>query len=374
MRTLLMLAAAALAVASPCALAGEEEVVLDHWFAQFQKDKKSGWTYERRVRTTRGGETVFVTEMQAFMEVGPQGQALPNPVQSRSRFVENEAGTVLEYETVVDFGQLSQRRAGTVKGGTISFEDSEKKGTVAYPAGALGPVGLQAKLKAGLKPGAKVQALAFTALDPGKGNQVTWTVPQQTTLVDVLGYHAWLYEVERRDSSDMPEKVLVDGAGTRWGGALNLGLIGFLRTEEVVAKACICHDLAGAATVSNEIDPAAKTAVCCGPNTVYFSRVAKLREMVDHIYGRASLPINAERPHMFLKELSLHLDRLKKDIERRRAGLPDVKNLSLDDIRTNLTQGIRQYRDLASQMAAGSKKAFLAKLENLRGDLDGIKD
>jgi hypothetical protein len=144
--------------------------------------------------------------------------------------------------------------------------------------------------------------------------------------------------------------------------------------EDVVIKACICHDLAGAATVPNQIDPAAKTAVCCGPNTVYFSRVAKLREMVDHIYGRASLPINAERPHMFLKELSLHLDRMKKDIERRRAGLADVKNLSLEEIQTNLLKGIRQYRDLASQMAAGSKKSFLAKLDSLRGDLDEIKD
>ena len=146
------------------------------------------------------------------------------------------------------------------------------------------------------------------------------------------------------------------------------------QAEEVVVKACICHDLAGSATVPNEIDPAAKTAVCCGPNTVYFSQVARLREMVDHIYGRASLPLNSERPHMFLNELSLHLVRLKKDIARRGEGLADVKNLSLDEIRANLTNGIRQYGDLASQMAAGSKKAFLEGLERLRGDLDDIKD
>ena len=101
-------------------------------------------------------------------------------------------------------------------------------------------------------------------------------------------------------------------------------------TEGVVAKACICHDLAGSATVPNKIDPDAKTAVCCGPNTVYFSKVAKLREMVDHIYGRANLPISAERPHMLLKELSLNLDRLKKDVDRRRQGLADVKNMSLE--------------------------------------------
>ena len=145
-------------------------------------------------------------------------------------------------------------------------------------------------------------------------------------------------------------------------------------TEDVVAKACICHDLAGAATVPNEIDPAAKTAVCCGPNTVYFSKVAKLWEMVDHIYGRASLPLGAERPHMFLKELSLHLDRLKKDLDRRREGLAEIKNMSLEEIRTNLMTGIRQYGELAGQMAADSKNSFLAKLDSLRGDLEKLKD
>ena len=144
--------------------------------------------------------------------------------------------------------------------------------------------------------------------------------------------------------------------------------------EDVVIKACICHDLAGSATVVNEIDPAAKTAVCCGPNTVYFSRVAKLREMVDHIYGRANLPINSERPHMFLKELSLHLDRLKKDMDRRRQGLADVKNKSSEEIRNNLMDGIRQYHGHASRIASGSKDAFLSKLDSLRGDLDRIKD
>jgi hypothetical protein len=157
------------------------------------------------------------------------------------------------------------------------------------------------------------------------------------------------------------------------GGKVGPDLLRILE-ENVVAKACICHDLAGAATVPNDIDPAAKTAVCCGPNTVYFSRVAKLREMVDHIYGRASLPLNSERPHMFLKEISLHLDRLKKDLDRRRQGLSEVKNMSLEEIRTNLQQGIRQYTDLATQMASDSKQAFLAKLNRLRQDLDQIKD
>ena len=144
-------------------------------------------------------------------------------------------------------------------------------------------------------------------------------------------------------------------------------------TELVVAKACICHDLAGAATVPNEIDPAARTAVCCGPNTVYFSQVARLWEMVDHIYGRAQLPFKMERPHMFLKELSLHVDRMKRDLEKHRQGLIDAKDAATEEIRTNLIQGVRLYREQAAQLAADKKDEFLAKLEALRGELDKVR-
>ena len=55
------------------------------------------------------------------------------------------------------------------------------------------------------------------------------------------------------------------------------GLSGDQLAEEgshVTAKACICHDLAGGATGPSGLDPAATTAVCCGPNGVYFSRIA----------------------------------------------------------------------------------------------------
>ncbi len=145
-------------------------------------------------------------------------------------------------------------------------------------------------------------------------------------------------------------------------------------TESVVAKACICHDLAGSATVPNEIDLNARTAVCCGPNTVYFSRVARLREMVDHIYGRTQLPLNAERPHMFLKELSLHVDRMKQDWERRRQGLAAAKANASEEIQKNLGQGIQLYRDQAAQLAADKKGEFISKLDALRRDLEAIGD
>ncbi len=138
-------------------------------------------------------------------------------------------------------------------------------------------------------------------------------------------------------------------------------------------KACICHDLAGAATVPYGIDPDASTAVCCGPNTVYFSKVARLREMVDHIYGRARLPLNSGRPHMFLKELSLHVERLRNEVERRKQGLIDSAPKSTQVVQDNLLGGIRHYRTMAGKLVTGQREEFLSRLEKLRRDLDQIK-
>jgi len=142
--------------------------------------------------------------------------------------------------------------------------------------------------------------------------------------------------------------------------------------RQIVAKACICCDLAGSATVPLGIEPDARTTVCCGPNTVYFSRVARLREMVDHIYGRLRLPLKSNRPHMFLKELSLNLDGMKAEMARRQKDFSSC-NCSTDKVRENLLGGIRHYRDLASRLVAGQKEEFSARLEALRSELDRIR-
>jgi hypothetical protein len=140
--------------------------------------------------------------------------------------------------------------------------------------------------------------------------------------------------------------------------------------ELVLARACICNDLAGSVTKPVGIDPDARAAVCCGPNTVYFSKTATLREMIDHIYGRAALPISSDRPHMFLKELSLHLDSLRKELDKRRRGL--VKNCGKCDVKENLRAGVEHYRTLAAEVVMEHRHEFSAKLEELNKELERL--
>jgi hypothetical protein len=140
----------------------------------------------------------------------------------------------------------------------------------------------------------------------------------------------------------------------------------------VLAKSCICHDLAGVATITHNIDPVATSAVCCGPNIVNFSKRASLEEMVAHIYGRRSLLMTPERPHMFIRELNLYIDYLKKEIEQYTLNLSDRKPAYFVTFKENLLDGIEYYRNLGEHYIEERKDKFLNDLSALQAELQQI--
>ena len=137
----------------------------------------------------------------------------------------------------------------------------------------------------------------------------------------------------------------------------------------VTAKACLCRHLAGGAEPVDETGEEVPTAVCCGPNTAYFSRIATLREMVDHIHGRIHLPIDRNRPHMFVKELRLHVEQLEKLLERGARGLAEVCPDTVAETRSNLLQAIDHYVERAHEVGGAKTGTFLDHLEDLRDRL-----
>ncbi len=136
--------------------------------------------------------------------------------------------------------------------------------------------------------------------------------------------------------------------------------------ESVVAKACICNDLAGSATVKNGIDPEAKTAVCCGPNIINFSKISTLQEMVSHIYGRLSLLTNPDRPHMFISELSIYVDNLRKEFEEYSLDLSSRAPKYFQEFKENLLTGIEYYHSRATHFIDEKQTHFLDDLRALR--------
>jgi hypothetical protein len=136
--------------------------------------------------------------------------------------------------------------------------------------------------------------------------------------------------------------------------------------DEVLAKTCLCRDLAGGAELNSGINDEAATAVCTGPNIVNFSRVVTLREMVDHIYGRISLLTNPDRPHMFIREIELYVDYVGKEFRRFALGVSARKESYFNEVKDNLRSGIEYYAELIERLPKADRGLFADRLDGLR--------
>ena len=133
--------------------------------------------------------------------------------------------------------------------------------------------------------------------------------------------------------------------------------------EDVLAKSCICHDLSGGATIKLGIDTSATPCICCGPGIVNFSRIASLEEMVGHIYGKLSLLANSDRPHMFIKEMSLNIEFLRVEIEKFKLELTTNGAKYFQEFKENLLKGIDYYRKTAEEFVETKRTRFLEDLK-----------
>jgi hypothetical protein len=139
------------------------------------------------------------------------------------------------------------------------------------------------------------------------------------------------------------------------------------RFDAIVIKACICHDLGQPALTKNAIETRVPgfTAVCPGPNLAYFSKISTLREMTDHIYGHISLLNDTPRSNMFIKELGMYVDYLKKDITQSLATMSEHKIKYFTEFKNNLLDGIAYYRKLFPQMTEESMEYRTKTLNDL---------
>ncbi len=143
--------------------------------------------------------------------------------------------------------------------------------------------------------------------------------------------------------------------------------------EKVLEKSCICHDLGGAISIKQHNDAKATPALCCGPNIRNFNRTFSLEEMVSHIYGRLSLIINSERPHMFIEEMRLNLDYLKEEIRQFSHRLSNRPQGFFNSFKTALLEGIDYYQELTKQFIEEQRERFLEDLTRLQKEIEGTR-
>lgn len=142
--------------------------------------------------------------------------------------------------------------------------------------------------------------------------------------------------------------------------------------EIVLSKACICDDLAGCATVKNDIEPDATPAICPGPGIEYFSRIATLREMIDHIYGRTSLLASPDRPHVFVREILLYVENLRQELAKLSDNVLPATRKYWFEYRQNLLEGLTYYRRLAESYVDQQRRAFLDEVSALESAIESI--
>lgn len=123
--------------------------------------------------------------------------------------------------------------------------------------------------------------------------------------------------------------------------------------DKVTEKACICTGL-GTSFLLNEGISTYKVgdgvSICPGPNMAYFDRQLTLKQMIAHIYGRENVLSQEERPHVFIKELSLYVDYFKNKLNELKRSEKSPSLSSLYQFKNNLLEGISYYKNLFNEI------------------------
>jgi hypothetical protein len=139
--------------------------------------------------------------------------------------------------------------------------------------------------------------------------------------------------------------------------------------EQITAKDCLCEGLGAAALIKNNATEKLRleaVTICPGPNLAYFSGIFSLKDMIDHIYGRKVLINDLPRPHMFVSELQMNVDFLKKEMTSAQELAQPKQERRLSDFRENLLKGIEYYKALLPSMKI--------ETENFRNNMNAAFD
>lgn len=165
------------------------------------------------------------------------------------------------------------------------------------------------------------------------------------------------FKIKALETSDLPEKERQR------------------QIDEVLSKECLCIGLSNSASLEYEMPFVKKlhaVTICPGPNIVNFKRIATLREMTDHIYGRSHVLVDENRPHMFIKELRLYVDYIREQVSE--SLMPDAKMVRyFTNFCKNLIAGVGYYRELIAPATPDhSRETFEKQLDEEENKLVAI--
>ncbi|MFY0625217.1 MAG: hypothetical protein JXR07_02900 [Reichenbachiella sp.] len=151
------------------------------------------------------------------------------------------------------------------------------------------------------------------------------------------------------------------------------------RYQQIVEPSCLCVGLGTSALIVNDIDRKVEgdaVLICPGPNMAYFSKKLTLNEMTNHIYGRQNVIDRLDRPNMFIKELVLYIDYLKKKIETFGDEISPKDQKYVANFSNNLKEGIQYYMSLfgkSENMDKERQKLIIRAFEECRIRLNSLE-
>jgi hypothetical protein len=126
----------------------------------------------------------------------------------------------------------------------------------------------------------------------------------------------------------------------------------FQKKKEIITeKACLCVGLVNAAYMEQNLGVKGEkqgVVICPGPNLAFFDKEVSLSEMVQHIYGNNNILSHDNRPNMFINELKLYVDHLRKDITDFTEKITNSQIKKWKTFKENLFNGITYYEELFS--------------------------
>lgn len=148
--------------------------------------------------------------------------------------------------------------------------------------------------------------------------------------------------------------------------------------NEITEKLCLCEGLAVPALLKNDImkpKESKAVAICPGPNLAYFSGKFSLDEMVSHIYGKLNLLNDPNRPNLFVNELNLYVEYLKKDISKQIQDMNEKKAKYISKFKEQLQNGIEYYKQLIPKITDQTevyRKKMLKELQEVEETLNQL--
>ncbi|MFP3595354.1 hypothetical protein [Chryseobacterium sp. SIMBA_029] len=150
------------------------------------------------------------------------------------------------------------------------------------------------------------------------------------------------------------------------------------RKAAITEKACLCIGLVNAAYMEQDLPIKGEkqgVVICPGPNLAFFDKEVSLSEMVNHIYGNTNILADHERPNMFINELKMYIDYLKKEIADSFIPITPSQAKKWNAFKKNLLEGIEYYHNLftASSFFKVGLKTIRMQLDHYQLELSAVE-